>query len=99
MSRIQVSNSTGRPTITISGDFTFDVNREFRDAYKAINGNTPVVVDLSRSSYIDSAGLGMLLRLREHAGGTRQSVTVVGANDAVRSIFNVANFGQLFTLD
>lgn len=98
MTSITVPRASGRPTIAIDGDFTVDINREFRDAYKTVDERRPVVVDLSRSACIDSAGLGMLLRSREYAGGTKHSVTVTGANDTVRSIFGVAHFEQLFTI-
>lgn len=99
MSNIALSNRNGVPTITIQGSFTFDENRHFRDVYEQIPRNKPVAVDLSRTDYMDSAGLGMLLRLREHAGNDPKSVRLVGANDTVKLILEVANFGRLFTLE
>lgn len=74
----------------------FDLNRQFRDAYQSLPAKTPVTVDLSGADYIDSAGLGMLIRLREHAGDASNAVTIKGANPTVQQILDVANFHQLF---
>ena len=56
------------------------------------------MVDLSGADYMDSAGLGMLLRLREYAGGDKADITVTGSNSTIRTILDVANFGLLFKL-
>jgi len=98
MSQITITTDDGKTHIAIHGNFVFDLNREFRQAYQQSPPGQSVIVDLSRSQYIDSAGLGMLIRLREHAGNTNHSVTLTGANDAIRNILDVANFGQLFRI-
>jgi anti-anti-sigma factor len=98
MSQITLDTADGTAKITVHGNFVFDLNRAFREAYQQVPAGQRIIVDLSRSQYVDSAGLGMLLRLREHAGGSRDSVTLDGANDTVRLILDVANFGQLFRI-
>jgi anti-anti-sigma factor len=98
MSTIKITHDHGIPTIVVTGAFVFELNREFRDTYQTLPANRPVVVDLSRADYLDSAGLGMLIRLREHAGNTKDAVTLKGANSTVRQILDVANFGHLFHL-
>jgi anti-anti-sigma factor len=98
MATIQITHDSGIPTIAVHGAFVFELNREFRDTYQALPANRPVVVDLSRADYMDSAGLGMLIRLREHAGNSNDAVTLKGANPTVRQILEVANFGHLFRL-
>jgi len=47
---------------------------------------------------MDSAGLGMLIQLRDFAGGQAASIRLVGLNDTIRTILNVANFSRLFEL-
>jgi anti-anti-sigma factor len=98
MSQITVNVGDRETRLTIHGNFVFDLNRQFREAYNQVPNNRPVVVDLSQSQYLDSAGLGMLIRLRDHVGGDKSSVTLTGANDAIRTILEVANFRQLFTI-
>ena len=98
MSSIKLSRGDKRAVITIHGAFVFDLNRQFRDAYQSLPENTPVTVDLSNADYMDSAGLGMLIRLRKHAGDTNGAVTLKGANPTVKQILDVANFGHMFTM-
>ena len=98
MSSIILKQQDGEARIVVDGSFVFDLNRAFRDAYRSVPAGTRVTVDLSAADYIDSAGLGMLIRLREHAGGTTDAVTLSGANPTVKKILEVANFGRLFRM-
>ena len=54
------------------------------------------VVDLSNTEYLDSSALGMLLLLREHAGGENANIEITQASADVRKILDVANFSKLF---
>jgi anti-anti-sigma factor len=98
MSRISIRQEDNTTTITVHGDFVFDVNREFRDAYQSSPATDRFVVDLKDTAYMDSAGLGMLIQLRDYAGGQAASIRLVGLNDTLRTILNVANFGRLFSM-
>ena len=98
MSRINTSEKDGKYIIAVEGSLVFDLNREFRQAYRNIPPDRQVVVDLSRSDYLDSAGLGMLIQLREHLGGAEASVALRGVNETIRTILDVANFGRLFRI-
>ncbi len=98
MSSITLTQKEGETHLVVNGSFVFDINRAFRDAYRSVPAGTRITVDLSAADYIDSAGLGMLIRLREHAGGTADAVTLSGANPTVRKILEVANFGRLFRI-
>ncbi|WP_018139555.1 MULTISPECIES: STAS domain-containing protein [unclassified Thioalkalivibrio] len=85
--------------IRVRGRFDFESHQEFRAAYR----NTPgtgirYVVDLSQTEYMDSSALGMLLLLREHAGGEFAEVTIAGPSEGVRKVLDIANFGRLFTI-
>ena len=86
--------------ITIQGRFDFEMHQEFRGAYRDTRGaGMRYVVDLSRTEYMDSSALGMLLLLREHAGGESANVHITGASEGVRKVLDIANFGRLFTID
>lgn len=56
------------------------------------------MVDLKETTYMDSSALGMLLLLRDHAGGDNAEVQVVNANSDVRKILAISNFDKLFDL-
>ncbi|MCU1752516.1 STAS domain-containing protein [Pseudomonas sp. 6D_7.1_Bac1] len=57
-----------------------------------------VVVDLKETTYLDSSALGMLLLLRDHAGGDRADISVVNSNSDVRKILAISNFNKLFDI-
>ncbi|CAI3807682.1 hypothetical protein DBADOPDK_04665 [Pseudomonas sp. MM223] len=68
-------------TIKIKGRFDFGKHQEFRDAYeRQPDRPDSVVVDLKDTTYLDSSALGMLLLLRDHAGGDESDVRVVHAS-------------------
>jgi anti-anti-sigma factor len=86
-------------TLKIDGRFDFNLHKEFRRAYEqARQPGIQYIVDMSRTEYLDSSALGMLLLLREHAGGDRADVQIVQCNPAIRKILATANFHQLFTI-
>jgi anti-anti-sigma factor len=56
------------------------------------------VVDFGQTEYIDSTGLGMLLKLREFAGGQQSRVHLIKCSPQVKSILSIANFQSLLTI-
>jgi anti-anti-sigma factor len=86
-------------TIRIHDNFDFDVHRQFRNAYCDAPGRGKTfVVDLLEAPTMDSSALGMLLLLREHAGGDGADVRIVNCNDETRNILKVASFDGLFRI-
>lgn len=95
----KVSDSGDRVTISVAGKFDFQLYDEFRASYADTTGNgTEYVIDLSGTDYLDSSALGMLLLLREHAGGELSRIEITQASPEVRKILDVANFGKLFKI-
>ena len=94
-----VSETGNKVTISVVGKFDFQLYDEFRASYADTAGNgVGYVVDLSDTEYLDSSALGMLLLLREHAGGESSSIEITQASPEVRKILDVANFGKLFKI-
>ncbi|AZF27845.1 STAS domain-containing protein [Pseudomonas sp. R2-60-08W] len=86
-------------TITIKGRFDFGSHQAFRDAYEPYRkGLESYVVDLKETTYMDSSALGMLLLLRDHAGGDNSDVRVTNSNTDVRKILAISNFDKLFDI-
>ena len=48
---------------------------------------------------MDSSALGMLLLLREFAGGDDADIQLVSPNAEIRNVLDIANFGKLFTIN
>jgi len=85
--------------INIAGRFDFSLHQEFRDAYETIDGQPSAYkVDMRDATYLDSSALGMLLLLRDFAGGDQADVEIVNCNADVRKILSISNFEQLFTI-
>jgi|TARA_A100001391_G_scaffold201039_10_gene187045 anti-anti-sigma factor len=86
-------------TISISGRFDFNAHQAFRDAYQRQDVNPQrYVVNLQGTTYMDSSALGMLLLLRDHAGGDEADIRLLNCNGDVRKILSVSNFEQLFVI-
>lgn len=85
--------------IRIKGRFDFSTHQDFRSAYED-HEEVPeaYVVDLREATYLDSSALGMLLLLRDHAGGDSRKVRIVNCNPDVKKILSISNFEQLFTI-
>jgi anti-anti-sigma factor len=86
-------------TIKINGRFDFGCHQAFRDAYeKQYPQPKTIIVDLSETTYLDSSALGMLLLLRDYAGGDASDVRLANASSDTRKILAISNFTQLFQL-
>lgn len=97
--RNHLDTSRNQLTIHVSGRFDFHATRAFRDTYRdQILPSGRYVVDLGQASYMDSAALGMLLLLREHAAEQAASVAIRGANDDLKRILAIARFEQIFEI-
>ena len=95
----EVSQDGKTLTITIRGRFDFGSHQTFRDTYEHFYKKPEVyVVDLKDTTYMDSSALGMLLLLRDYAGGERAQVQVINSNDDVRKILAISNFDKLFDI-
>jgi HptB-dependent secretion and biofilm anti anti-sigma factor len=87
-------------TIAVSGKFDFQLYDEFRTSYVDTQGSgIDYIVDLSGTEYLDSSALGMLLLLREHAGGEGSKIKISNASQDVKKVLDVANFGKLFEIN
>ena len=95
----QLSADEQELTIAIQGRFDFGAHQAFRDAYERVNISPKrYVVDLQGATYLDSSALGMLLLLRDHAGGDHAQVRLLNCNSDVRKILAISNFEQLFQI-
>lgn len=87
-------------TIKIQGRFDFSVHQEFRSAYESQKQKSQqYIIDLRDTVYLDSSALGMLLLLRDHAGGVTSRIKIVNPNHDIRKILTISNFGQLFAIE
>jgi HptB-dependent secretion and biofilm anti anti-sigma factor len=94
------SNNGEILTIKVEGRFDFSSLQMFRHAYENIEVKPSMyVVDLKESDYLDSSALGILLALRDHAGGDEANIRIVNATADIRKILVITKLDELFELD
>ncbi|MBF0125158.1 MAG: STAS domain-containing protein [Magnetococcales bacterium] len=87
--------------IELPDRFVFTLHNDFRHTYESYLAPRPgrkFVIDFAKTSYMDSAALGMLLVMREAVGGDTVPIHLVNARPAVRKILEAAFFHELFKL-
>lgn len=93
----EVSADGHKLTISIKGRFDFAKHQAFRESYENRQpAPASFEVNLKDATYLDSSALGMLLLLRDHAGGENAEITLTNANADVRKILAISNFEQIF---
>ena len=58
----------------------------------------PVTIDFSELDYISSAGLGVLLGLRQRLDAAGHKIKLINMNKHVRDVFRYAGMDQLFEI-
>ncbi|WP_407315862.1 STAS domain-containing protein [Pseudomonas sp. nanlin1] len=87
--------------IAVSGRFDFGMHQAFRETYEKVSRSDfeCVEVDLRDANYLDSSALGMLLLLRDYAGGDHAKIKIINICADVEKILAISNFDKLFELE
>lgn len=85
--------------IQIAGRFDYSCHEAFRSAYEGLSDPCErFEIDLTEADYLDSSALGMLLILRDHAGGDAANIEILNCSPGVRKAFTISNFDRLFVI-
>ncbi|WP_130471715.1 STAS domain-containing protein [Candidatus Magnetaquicoccus inordinatus] len=99
---VSVLRTEKETIIQVDGKFSFGLHRQFRDAYRRDlserKKQTRYIVDLSKTEFIDSSALGMLIILREEAGSREQQIELAHAHPEIRKVLEEASFQRLFQI-
>ncbi|MBF0126032.1 MAG: STAS domain-containing protein [Magnetococcales bacterium] len=95
---VTVERADREVRIQIRGEFTFKIRQEFRDAYCNDPPHAHYVVDLGGVNFMDSSAMGMLLVLREHAGGDHADVTLTNLSQKLTALLKVASLHEMFKI-
>ena len=96
----QTKDSSGVLVVQVDGQLIVGNRHELKDLIQAAleEGERRLLIDFSRTGYIDSSGLGALVsiskRVRESGGELRLS----GLNDDLRSLFELTKLDTLFAI-
>lgn len=92
-------NDDNEYVISVSGDFDYNQVKPFRESYEGIpQAAQTIVVDFRKTEYMDSSGLGMLIKLRKHFGEAKD-IRLRTANPQVMNILEIARFGEQFKIE
>jgi len=85
--------------IEIVGEFNFAIHQAFRAAYQREDITVARYnIDLSKTTSLDSSALGMMLLLRDWAGGVKELVELNHPSPEIEKVLRLAKFDQLFLI-
>ena len=94
---ISVNNINGVVTISLGSSFDFESVADFRNAYVNNPGNQ-YVIDFSKTEYMESSGLGMLLNMLRHTG-ENSVIRLANCQPHILKVLKISNFQQKFTIE
>lgn len=95
-----VKDSSGVLVIHVEGQLIVGNRQELKDAVQHVldRGERKLLIDFSKTGYIDSSGLGALVsiskKVREYGGELR----LAGLNEDLRSLFELTKLDTLFSI-
>jgi anti-anti-sigma factor len=97
LARVETGTVDGIEIVRIAGEIDISNATLVRDALGAAIPDLPeVVLDLTGTEYLDSAGLGMLFRLAERLSYNRQELRlVIAPNAAIRAVIRLTGLDQV----
>ena len=80
--------------------FTIDNRADVRQRVRSEleQGRATVVVDLSGTDYVDSAGLGTLVLLNKEARAAGGCLVLAGLSDHVRDLLRLVRLDEVFSI-
>ncbi|MBF0158821.1 MAG: STAS domain-containing protein [Magnetococcales bacterium] len=87
--------------IELPDRFVFSLHSDFRHAYEPYLAPHPgrkFVLDFAKTSYVDSAALGMLLVMREAVGGDGVPIHFINTKPPIRKMLEMAHLHEMFTI-
>ncbi len=86
--------------ISIEERFDFSLHQQFRDTYNDVtNKDVTFILDLSKTEYMDSSALGMILLLKDHVQACAGQLIISKPSDSVRKILEIAQFQRLMIIE
>jgi anti-anti-sigma factor len=98
LARVVASTLDGAPVVRVSGEIDLSNAVQVRDAIGAAvpEAASIVTVDLSDTTYLDSAGISMIFRLAERLRYSRQELRLVVPEDApIRGVLRLTKLDQV----
>ncbi|MFW0777081.1 MAG: STAS domain-containing protein [Rickettsiales bacterium] len=97
----KVQHKDNNIRVLFSGQLTFADNQKFKEMLSLLDqdGLKFFELDFTDTSFIDSAGLGMLLLLRDQCQNKHINISIHSAHGQVEKVFMISKFDQLFAMN
>jgi len=87
-------------TLSLLGKFDYTCHQDFLSTFETLN---PVpekfVIDTLQVTTIDSSALGMLLLLRNYAGGDNSNIRIINVKADILKLMRTCKFDELFEIE
>ncbi|WP_135076556.1 STAS domain-containing protein [Terasakiella sp. SH-1] len=92
-----ITENNGVVHVKLLGELTLTDEESFRSlSLEASEANgSKCVIDLTGLEFLDSAGLGLLLVLKEFCDDTSKTVSLIPGSGDVREILDISEFSSL----
>ncbi|OSM02489.1 STAS domain-containing protein [Magnetofaba australis] len=94
----RVEEQSDQTIIRIAGRFNVESLLQVNKLRPHADPNHKYIIDLSTTEFLDSSGMGMLLRLREHLKGDQHNMSIIKPKPDIRKLLEVAQFDKLFDI-
>ena len=87
-------------TLDIQGRFDFNALSLFKSTYEQLSPKPKTyILELARAEYLDSSALGMLVALRDYAGGDQADIRLRNPNADIKKILVITKLDELFNIE
>jgi anti-sigma B factor antagonist len=95
-----MTDATAMAVVAGPTQFIIDNRADVRQRVRAQleQGRSTVVVDLSNTEYVDSAGLGTLVLLNKEARAAGGCLVLAGLTEHVRDLLRLVRLDEVFTI-
>lgn len=97
---VNITHRNNGVIVALKGQFTFVENHHFNHILELTRDENIqfIEIDFTDVDFIDSAGLGMLLLLRDACQTRHMPISIHSARGQVEKIFLISKFDQLFSI-
>jgi anti-anti-sigma factor len=97
---VGVESIDGRCVVVFRGELDMDATDDLWRCLDSVRSSgQPVVVDLSGTTFMDSAGIKLLLRAYTAQGQVPEAITLRSPTDAVTRVLDVTGVSDLFRIE
>jgi anti-anti-sigma factor len=98
--RVEVRSEYGSPLLSVAGELDLASSPMLEAALERAMSNGPglVIIDLRGLEFMDSTGLGVLIRAHNHAQETGHRLGIVNGSSQVRRLLSLTGVAERLTI-